>query len=281
MSLNQSSEQQIIATKGNFPDDLQETLFRQVLGVFYHSLKNWDYPHVIISKMQKWFEKNLSKYRPDQFYDRLKSRLEQDHGIQHHEYLLGIMTQYNLGIRCDLEKAFQYYQEGDSKGDTLCTVKMGVFFQNGYGEITSPQMAIEKFQAAADKGSPIGYWYLGWVYMDGIGVTADLRKSVKNFEKAASLKYAHAPIEIATLYSYGGTGGFLENYRKAFYWYLFTASSPDDFPEYEILATNAVADFYFSGRGVSKDVHSAIRWYRKLERRNFKIHGFGSIFRKS
>jgi TPR repeat protein len=114
----------------------------------------------------------------------------------------------------------------------------------------NPGRAIEFFEQAATKGNAEAMYFLGLLYEEGKGVAVDQTKAAEWFRSAAEKGHADAMNHYALLLE-------KTNAAEAVQWHRKSAESGD------LHGMNNLADAYYRGAGVQKDLQQAAAWYRK------------------
>lgn len=157
-------------------------------------------------------------------------------------------------------KLWPTYQKAIN-GDATSQVEIGVAYRDGNGVKKDYQEANKWFQNAVSKGSVWAMAQLGYVYENGYGVSKDMNKAIEWYEKAGNGGNNWSMKHLGQLYSKkAATTYHLErdkNYEKAFLWIKKSAENGDK------EAMNSLADAYYFGEGVSKNMTTAKEWYMK------------------
>lgn len=113
------------------------------------------------------------------------------------------------------------------------------------------------FEIGAVAGIPKAMFHYAKCYVNGEGVAPDSEKSLFWLKKAAENGYVTAMDDLAMRYRWGSPSEI--NFEDAFEWQFKAATSPE--------AGDAewffLGDFYACGIGTSKDIDSAMRWWKR------------------
>lgn len=106
-------------------------------------------------------------------------------------------------------------------------------------------------------------FHMGYMTNNGKGVPRNPEAAIHWYTVAAELGLTVAQTNLALMYNNGtGTPMGKQDFQTAFKWYLKAAIQENGSAQYQ------VAKCYEEGRGVAKDIHSAISWYEKAAKNN-------------
>lgn len=111
---------------------------------------------------------------------------EKDSSSPYAQGQLGWHYEYGKGVKTDLGKAAEYYQLSADAGEDWCQNKMGVFFEEGKGEVCqSYDLAASYYMKAAKQGNKYAQWNMGRMYENGTGVPKNMFEAINWYRKAA------------------------------------------------------------------------------------------------
>jgi TPR repeat protein len=113
-------------------------------------------------------------------------------GIANAQYNLGVLTTRGLGVRKDLERAFQLFQDAAEAGHADAQTALGLAFANGLGVQQDRLQAASWFQAASTNGRPRGAYHLGQLFESGLDEDPDLAAAAGWYRIAADAGYGQA-----------------------------------------------------------------------------------------
>lgn len=262
-----------------------------------------------------WSEEELQKLYnlgEDFEYGRL---FEKNYGVAFKIYELcaenGYTSAYNklgwfyhegLGIEKDIDKAYEYYQEGVSRGDSTAMVNLGNMYEfndfgyekidwssaakwylkaaflgdtkgkfnyanclhYGNGVKRDRETAFWIFENLARGGDNSVYFYLGLYYQNGWVVKKNIETAIGFYEEGANRGDAYCFANLAQIYS-NGINGEDPEYKKAAGYYLCALAYGD------ALGYAGVAHLFEKGYITGKpEVESAIEWYQLAAQHGFE-----------
>ena len=113
--------------------------------------------------------------------------------------------------------------------------------------------AIKLCKRAADKDNAEAAGKLAFIYENGMGVEITYQQSIYWWTKAANTGDPYYQSVIGTRYYRGGQG-VVQDYKKAFSWYLLAAKQDYDLAQMEL------SRMYERGQGVQQDNLRAYMW---------------------
>lgn len=195
------------------------------------------------------------------------------------QYSLTVMYINGRGLDQDYSKALKWCQkaaeQGDieaqnyvesltelveninqaEQGDSNAQYRLGLIYQNGYGDIKNIEKAIGWYQKAAKQGNMEAQSKLGYIYKVGCGISENYKKAVKYLQKAAVQGHIEAQYMLGIMYKNGW--GIDKDDREAVTWYTRAAVQG------HIEAQCKLGYIYKSGSGVCEDYEKAAKWYQK------------------
>lgn len=176
------------------------------------------------------------------------------------------------------------------QGDAEAQLNCALMFLDGIGVPRNLPLAAKWFRRAADQGDAQAQNNLGLMYLVGHGSKRDHAKAAKWLRRAAEQGVAHAQYNLGLMYSKGEE--VPEDLDEAFKWLRLAAlgGSPAEKPNLarlsgsdpfegiqaaEATLTPGMAEpgvpeaqcqlacMYLLGKGVKKDVHKALEWFRR------------------
>ncbi len=215
-----------------------------------------------------------------------------DAGDARGQYYLGYLYQSGEIGKANYNKAKEWYEKSADQGNASAIYGLGVLYYLGKGDIIEDdEKARELFEKAAAKGHPESLKKLGDIYFNGYGLTKDVNEALSYYKKAIDngsvdamkkmggiyrsgdevdidIDQAIAYYTLATLE--GNTDAIYtmadifynketdEGYKEAVNLYKILAKLPDCYENAS--AKNMLGVMYYSGLGVEKDEHEAIKW---------------------
>lgn len=128
---------------------------------------------------------------------------------------------------------------------------LGLAYRKGEeGLSINPRKAVKLFKRAVEAGNVDAMVSLGSMYIEGEGVKQDKEKAMQLFQMASDRGDAVAQNNIGALLLH-------EDEKAAFPFYLLAAKQGMTVAEYNVAA------MYMNGQGVDKDLHEALRWFKR------------------
>lgn len=197
-----------------------------------------------------------------------------------------------LGLCCvasDPEKAFYYFENGETVGDDISLCQLGICYQDGIAVDPDDALALEYFQRAnamgnaeasyrlgdraeteedyaeahayytnaSERGHGLAAYELGRLYQYGDGCTADEKKAFQLYQMASDQGIIPAQMRISMCYKDGI--GIPQDQEKALSLVISLADNPEN-----ASAMWYAGYFYEHGIGMEKpDLDEAKKWYQK------------------
>jgi TPR repeat protein len=174
-----------------------------------------------------------------------------DKGYATAMYNLGVMYARGRGVARDDSQAIQWYRRAADKGDTDAMNNLGVIYETGQGVTESAGGALKWYRQAADKGHAGAMANLGRLYEKGYGVAKDRGQAVQWYERAAAKGSANAMNRLGLICE------GQQDFATAVQWYRKAAAKEDPG------ALGNLGYCYETGRGVPRDLHKALGYYRQ------------------
>lgn len=109
--------------------------------------------------------------------------------------MLGQLYVRGFGVKRDVSKAMQLYEQAAATGDALAEYNLAAAYTEGKNGIKiNFQRAAALLFSAAGKGLRIAHFNLGVMYAKGVGVTKDIVRSYMHFGLVASIDDKHGLI---------------------------------------------------------------------------------------
>ena len=129
---------------------------------------------------------------------------------------------------------------------------LGMLYMSGRGVPKNLNKARNYFEKAIDLGFKRSYGNLGLIYeLGGQGIPQDKKKAKHYYKLAAKNGYAPPMFNLANLYAHQ------KQYKQAFHWYHQAAKQ-----YYLSGMLQTGLSYSLSGKGVSKDMTKACKWFR-------------------
>ncbi len=119
-------------------------------------------------------------------------RLASEAGIVNAQYNLGVLTTRGLGVRKDVEDAFQLFKDAAEAGHADAQTALGLAYMHGIGVRQDRMQAASWFQAASANGRPRGAFHLGQLFELGLDESPDLAAAAGWYRIAADGGYVQA-----------------------------------------------------------------------------------------
>ena len=190
--------------------------------------------------------------------------------------LLGKAYEDGLGVPADKNKAKELYQHALGKGSSLAKeylteLEAEVQYNNGMkclesrlGMERNYEQALRWFEKAAAQGNSAAMEQMGYLSERGLGGKFDVQKAKSWYEKAAEKGNAAALADLGNLY-FQGDFGIEKDYSKAMELLkkavTLLSSAPEEDRWKVLNAFFCIGKMYEDGRGVSKNILLALRFY--------------------
>jgi TPR repeat protein len=176
-------------------------------------------------------EEALSASQREKINDRFQSQLED---------ITEPQARYDLSVQ---------YAE---KGSTVALYHLGLFYEQGDGQQTYPELAAECYWRAGKYDIAEAQYNLGILYAQGHLGQVDLVSAHYWFTEATKQKLPQAQFNLATFYEDGL--GCVEDEKKAFE--LYTQAAEQGFTR----AWHNLALMHYSGKGTDRNPITAYAW---------------------
>lgn len=164
---------------------------------------------------------------------------------------------YNAGVRIkravEAEEIMKI-QKGADSGDPWDICKLGERYWSGKGVDKDYNKAFELFSKAAKLGNKVAFWDLARCYDHGWGAPFDPQKAVDLYKEAYQRGVNEACYSLGRIYEKQEYG--FCNSTESFSWFLKGAKGGD------VDAQFRVADCYEQGVGTTKDINTAMYWWK-------------------
>lgn len=160
---------------------------------------------------------------------------------------IGLCYERGIGVEQDYDEAFEWYMKAAEKGNAIAQTDVGRFYYNGLAPDVDYDEAFRYFMMASEE-SEEAQFYLGECYYVGFGVEADDEEAEMWYQRSADDGFAPALYHVAENN---------EDEFEAFEQYMKAAEQGYS------LSILAVADCYYTGKGVDEDIYEAVEWYEK------------------
>ncbi|EKU50805.1 Sel1 repeat protein [Acinetobacter sp. WC-323] len=202
----------------------------------------------LFEKAQNLFDDD----KPQEAYNILNRLAEQ--GDAKSQNSLGNGYQHGFWGEIDLKQAKYWYQKAADQNYAGGIYNLGIleFLQGNY------KQALPYFEKAANMNNADSINMVGIYHQEGIVFEQNYKKALSYFSHAIDIDAdnASALFNIGQAYYYGE--GVKQDYKKAFVW--LTKSANQDYS----LAQIQLAEMYFSGKGVNKNVAKAVEIIKPL-----------------
>jgi len=155
-------------------------------------------------------------------------------------------------------KAIENFTHAAKNGSASAAFNLGFCFRDGYGTTKDPKKAFDYFKLASERKSPAGAFALGQCYEYGVGTTVDFTKALAAYTIAAGTAWRNA----ATKTSQKDAVAAQKKIAEIGKWWALANEKKD------AQAQCNVGTCYFTGNGVTKDLKTALDWFRKAAAQN-------------
>lgn len=181
-------------------------------------------------------------------------------GIANSQYLLGVMYMTGTGCEKDPNKAEQWFCAGANHDDCNCLLMLGQI----YYEAKQYNESYKNYIRSAELGNIEARYKLAEFYFEGIACQKDTLRAIENLY-IASMKpnqcQGLALYDFAVVHECGlGVDKDLVYAKKCFEWSAQAGC---------VKALSALGDFYLLGKGVEKDIDTAIAYYRRATEQGY------------
>lgn len=171
-------------------------------------------------------------------------------------YLLGMFFYNGIGIRENINIAFNFFNNAAINGHLNAEYQLGLYYEQDIDSEENHRLALYHFEKAANMNHPQALFSVGYFYMKGIGITIDTVKGFNYFNKAGELGHAAALTNIGTCYQFGN--GVEINESKAVKYFELSELKCDPYGTYNL------AVCYEEGiSGIDINMNKAINLYIK------------------
>lgn len=149
-----------------------------------------------------------------------------------------------------------FVKKGCDMGDDRGCVQLGALFLDGSGGEKDLGKAQAIFEDTCGKSMGLGCYQLGLMYDKGEGVEQDANKALSLYEKGCDLLNGESCGRIGHRYL-KGIGGVMKSSNEAVRYFEMGCEHGDQ------RSCREMADFYYEGTLVKKDMAQALRLYRQ------------------
>lgn len=207
------------------------------------------------------------------------------------KYMLGLCYEFGYGVAEDKTQAVAWYLEATKVDHSAAQFRLGLCYKEGVGInksiplaaswllraaqkgdmaaqreaakcyelLNQPHAAATLFLAAAEQGDPLSEEKIASYYADGYGCPVSEDLAIEYYRRASDHGNVNATLSLAHRFAIGK--GIEQSKKNAIALWLKVASNSTE-------AQFALADCYFSGDGVMKDVSQGMKWLEKAAREN-------------
>ena len=176
---------------------------------------------------------------------------------------------YNAGVRikkiAEAEEIMKI-QKGADSGDPWDICRLGERYWSGKGVEKNYNKAFELFSKAAKLGNKVAYWDLARCYDHGWGAPFNPQKAVDLYKEAYQRGVNEACYSLGRIYEKQEYG--FCNSTESFIWFLKGANGGD------VDAQFRVADCYEQGIGTTKDINTAMYWWKIAANNGHNLSAF-------
>lgn len=167
--------------------------------------------------------------------------------------VVGYMLYAGEGVHEDEQESFTWTKKAAEAGDVMGMKNLAYDYKNGYGTSKNISKAIEWYTKAAEAGNTDSLNELGRIF-----ITAnDFQKAAAYFKKSAEAGNGEGMFYLGVYYC-NGYGGFPQNDRLSFQWYLRSAEAG------YLTGMVQVGHCYMSNHsGTTQNLREAERWLKQ------------------
>ena len=211
-------------------------------GEIFHMLSQYYREGIVVDKDINEFvnllKKSAEKKSVDAFYD------------------LGILYEFGKnGVKRDISKAVEYYEQGVALDDADCMINLGCILETSNEYPNDKKRAFELYTKAAEMGCMEAYWNNYMYYMDEVCTPRDFKKAVEWLQKGDEAGNMQCTYQITKHIEHGD--GIERNAAK-YYFYMNKAAAGG----YEEAFLD-LANCYKDGIGTQPSGNLAFEWYQK------------------
>ena len=167
--------------------------------------------------------------------------------------VVGYMLHVGEGVHQDKQEAFTWTKKAAEAGDVQAMKNLAYAYKEGDSTSKNISKATEWYTKATEAGDTDSLNELGRIFF----VAGDYQKSAAYFKKSAEAGNGEGMFYIGMYYS-NGYGGFPQNERLSFQWYLRAAEAG------YVTGMNAVGHCYMGGYGgTTQNLREAERWLKQ------------------
>ncbi|RIA81849.1 hypothetical protein C1645_700528 [Glomus cerebriforme] len=178
------------------------------------------------------------------------------------QYYIGSCYYYGIKIKCDHNKAIEWYLKSSEGGNIKSMYMLGHCYSVGSGVIKDVKKAFEFYLKSAEGGHKYASSRLGYFYCFGIGIVKDKSKAFEFYLRAAEKGCASSQFDVANFY-YDGIY-VPKDEEKGFYWCRKAAIYGS------LYAQHKLAEHYLNNP-INKNENKAFKWYLKLANKNDSV----------
>ncbi len=119
---------------------------------------------------------------------------------------LGRSYMLGKGVKQDMTKACEYFQQAAALNDIYSQYCLGVSYLLGQGVEKNLKLSTQWFMYAAMQGYAPAQCNVGVAYFNGYGVNTNVQKSMEWYQKAADQNEPDAIANLAMMYAFGSAG---------------------------------------------------------------------------
>ncbi|KAG9292509.1 hypothetical protein G9A89_001582 [Geosiphon pyriformis] len=218
-----------------------------LVAIHTGGLENFEFEDKIVRRINQWIQKN--KCDPTQVF----KIIEETESITNRYSFLGLLTTHGIGTSKDLTRAFIYFNEAAHAGEKLAEIIVGWCFENAHGVDQDYFQAFQWYRKAASAGCPVGLKFLGWCYEQGIWIERNYKRAFQLYKKSIEAGYIEANYDLGRMYYLGD--GMRQNLYKGFLCFRNCKAHSH--------RTWMLGNCYYEGIATNRDIHEAIKMFRK------------------
>ncbi|CAG8494355.1 3330_t:CDS:1 [Ambispora leptoticha] len=249
------------ASKDPKVDDIQESLFKftttdesrfvqEILKIFISQHQQCRDDKEILQEMLNYIRE--IKYHEILLFLHIQ---EHRHNTNFHS-LLAFMYYWGIGTAIDPKKSFLWYKKAAENGDALGQNELGACYGMGRGVKQNNDLAVHWYRKAAHGGSAMGQFNYGSCLAYGDGTPTDWDAADYWLNKSAENGCSNA-LDLLGYFYTTGKGVRIKDEWRGYLYFKRAAAAGHYGGHYNM------AECYQKGVGVNRDLHQAIRMYRK------------------
>jgi uncharacterized protein len=199
-------------------------------------------------------DEDLAQLKFMNHYEEIKKEADQNDPVSIH--IIGTYYYYGLFVQRYVLTAVEWFLKSASLGYSDSQYMLGMIHESSAEDEKAIESAIQYYEEAAKQQHPYAQYALGVYYLS----EKIWPKAIKYLEQAANQKYSLAMYTLAMYYHEHEQ----KQPQKAFNWFLEASNHGHEPSKYY------TGLYYQHGRGVTKNIELAIKYYQEAAMKNDK-----------